>query len=472
MARILQKHIFPAIHKESQPLPSSQNSTSHSQLSNASEEHGNSRSVFTADGDVPQINAMLKDKVVQLMKKLNIDGLKFSAACSLSQQPNDLHRGFPNLNRSLDKLSQNYENLEQCRQPSYMKDLKRKLKDYSSLQPHQVEMVLKFFEHAPDIFTTALSPAVVRKGFKMAGLAPYSCETILNNCSEWKDFTLKDATATLKGIEQLVEFGMKHGWVTEEQMDSMGIPPSPQKCTDMDTSQMTASEAALAKQNKRRTKPLNELMESRQRALWINSEATIARRRDREDAKRRLAEEKAQREADRVQAQKDKALALEIKATEKEEARLEREQAKKDAAKLAEDRKKQREVDMAAKEEAKAASKLEKVQERESARKRKLQAAEEAKKETMRNRKVARIQVVLQSRGKRSKKENATSQKSSKAAKRDDSDKCANCYSRFSKKSSKAGLWRGCEHCDKWWCGACAANIDAHERGCFARQSK
>jgi hypothetical protein len=280
------------------------------------------------------------------------------------------------------------------------------------------------------------------------------------------------AKAATDGIDQLVKFGKDHGWVTEKQMDSVGIPPSPQNCHNKDTAQMTASEAELAKQKHRRAKTLNELIESRQRAIWINSEGVRERKREREDEKRRLAQEKQQKQAAKVQARKDKARELENKTAQREKVRLEREKAKKEAAKLAEDKKKQKMVDKAAKENAKAASKLEKAQERESARKRKLQAADEAKKVTKKSRKDATPQVVFQSEGKRPKNDKATSQKSNKAAKQNDSDRCANCFSPYSKKSIKAGLWLGCNTCDRWWCGECAKLIDAHERGCSARQSK
>jgi hypothetical protein len=469
MKKILLKHIFPGLHGESQPPPLSPNSTSNSQRSEDGVDDLNERSVFTCDGDLPQLNAIFSKDIIDMLAGLNIDVLKFSAACSLSQQPNDMHRGFPNLARITDQLSMKYSDLEVSQQPAYMADLERKLKAHSSLTPVQVRMMLKFFQHAPTIFARALSPRVVMDGFKKSGLTPYNCELIMENCSEWRNFNTQQADDLMQGIEDLVEFGAEHGWVSEKEMDRVGVEPSPQNWHDWDTEQMTGSEVQRARMTKKLPKPLNELTATRQRALWCNAEATLERRQAREEAKRVLEEEKDKRALER-ERKKEETIQLQAQlAVEKEEKRQQRETEKIEKEKLAALKKIEKEKKKADKAKIDALEAECKERKRQEVEANKIAAAQQKAQRLQEKKRRAEDKAAKED------KENAQPStnrpaKSRKTATKSSSksNECATCYVDFNKQS-KVSLWRGCENCKSWWCGDCAVNIDAHETRCAAR---
>jgi hypothetical protein len=468
MQKILLKHVLPGISKESQPPPMSPNSTSYSQRSDASTEDENVRCVLTCDGDLPQLNAIFTQKVIDLLEGLNIDVLKFSAACSLSQQPNDMHRGFPNLARVTNNLAMKYSDLEASQQPVYMVDLAKKLKEHSSLTSVQMHMMLNFFQHAPTIFARAFSPRVLIDGYKKSGLAPYDSKLIMENCSEWRKFNFVQAQTVMDGIDELVEFGAEHGWITESEMDRVGIEPSPQNWHDWDTKQMQENELACAQGTKKSPKGLNELTETRQRAMWLNAKATLERRAAKQEAKKNAAAEKVRRALEREQKTQQDAMLRAERAREKEEQQLKREEAKKQKQQLAEVKKSTQvqqkaakalltELDKAAKEE----KRLEAQTKREAEKRHKEQQIQ-AKKRRVDD------QVAIQDKG------NALHSKVSRPAKSrktsssvsDKSNECASCLVKFSKHDNKGKgkVWQGCEYCGTWWCKDCAVNVDAPKK--------
>lgn len=52
------------------------------------------RLLLSFDGDIPQIQALLEDELRVYLKQNRVELLKFAAACSGKQQPNDVMKGF------------------------------------------------------------------------------------------------------------------------------------------------------------------------------------------------------------------------------------------------------------------------------------------------------------------------------------------------------------------------------------------
>ena len=76
--------------------------------------------VLTLDGDMSQSKAIVSDEAQPILRRLRLAVMKFAAACSGSQQPNDNSKGFLGLHSTLKAKSYRYKNLSVATRPSYM----------------------------------------------------------------------------------------------------------------------------------------------------------------------------------------------------------------------------------------------------------------------------------------------------------------------------------------------------------------
>ena len=78
------------------------------------------RIVWSFDGDIPQIQALLEEEMAAYIEEHRVELFKFAAACSAKQQPNDVMKGFLVLKRLLRSLKFKYSELQEVEVPSYM----------------------------------------------------------------------------------------------------------------------------------------------------------------------------------------------------------------------------------------------------------------------------------------------------------------------------------------------------------------
>jgi hypothetical protein len=299
MEYMLSRHILPDVYKSTLPPVSSPNSTrtysQHSESDDSDDddddENIDKRIVFSVDGDAKQMKALMTKKMLNYMHHKFIWCIKWSAACSSTQQPNDTARTHPNLKRMFKNLASHKYNTHEIPRPAYdMNDLEKWLRKYGSLNRQKLPLVLELFQHAADVFSNVVSPRVVKAGYRVAGWFPFCADTVLAQCSEWQSLPSDMGTAILNGIELLVD--TFSGRVTEADMDSVGIPESPQYLQD----EFRAILADKITKGKHKPKTsLNELVMNRQRAMITNAEDVV-------DLFMKRIKAKAKVEADKVEA--------------------------------------------------------------------------------------------------------------------------------------------------------------------------
>jgi len=99
-------------------------------------------------------------------------------------------------------------------------------------------------------------PRVVREGFYMLGLLPVDAKRTLQCCNGI--YTQEEINKTLEMVPQLVNLVLAHGQITEKEMDDMGIPK--------------------AAEDKKSDIPKDQRPQQNQRAIVLNHDSAVARR--------------------------------------------------------------------------------------------------------------------------------------------------------------------------------------------------
>jgi hypothetical protein len=120
------------------------------------------------------------------IKQNRVELLKFAAACSGKQQPNDVMRGFLVLKRLLRSLSFKYGGLAQVKEPNYMPKFKAFIKNESTMDLGERSLLFNFMAKLPQVLRKSLPPKTIEDGY--AGLVPYDELKILNQCLTWKHY--------------------------------------------------------------------------------------------------------------------------------------------------------------------------------------------------------------------------------------------------------------------------------------------
>jgi hypothetical protein len=244
------------------------------------------------DGDVPQINTLLSQPWIAFLKKNKVEIVKFAAACSASQQPDDLMKAFCILHKSAKELDVKYSNLRKVSPPLYLPNLKAFLKAQTTLDTTKISLVTEFFTHVSTILSLSFSSKVISAGWRISGIYPHNAEQIMDQFSGWQDEGM-DQEAIMAGIVELIAIAAKMGKVTEKDQDEAKIPPSPFPMDAVEIEKLLeALEGKLEKKSKKLA--LDDKHPSRQRALWINSEEQVKVIRLKEEQK--LAEQAAKAE--------------------------------------------------------------------------------------------------------------------------------------------------------------------------------
>jgi hypothetical protein len=212
------------------------------------------RVVLTLDGDVPQINMLTEAEWLQFLRGAKVELMKFAAACSGSQQMNDVSTGFKVLKILMRNLKEEYALYGDFAPPAYMADLEAWLNDVTKLSASKKAIVLKFFKHAPVMLSTSFTPAAIKKSYAKSGFYPYNARQIMEQCTEWQYLSPEEQVRLLQVIEELIPIAASSGKVTEADQDRKRVG------TNLSEQEIAKLDAAHA---------------SRQRCLWLNNEGFL-----------------------------------------------------------------------------------------------------------------------------------------------------------------------------------------------------
>ena len=139
---IFKKYIIPAIRKEVDGDPICDDEILLSpdyddDSTTTQEEPRGVKAVLSVDGDMPQWRVLTDPVMEAECEEMRLAILKFAAACSLLQQPNDRSKGFLGVKSTLKGKSYKYNELEVVHQPQYMQMLTKKLRKHRHHRHHQ-----------------------------------------------------------------------------------------------------------------------------------------------------------------------------------------------------------------------------------------------------------------------------------------------------------------------------------------------
>lgn len=237
------------------------------------------RCLLTLDGDIPQVEIFFDKETHKLFAENGIEVAKFPAATSGYLQPNDVMRAFPLAKRFVKQLADlKYAEVagKSLDMPAYYSALEKWLVDQDLALfrlRDKKQLILQFFKHLPTILHSSFTVKVVKKGYETCGINPFDHVKIMEQCSAWDDMTDKEVQSVLNAIEPLTQEFMTADWTTEKKMDELMVPV----LTD-EQKQWFENATEQSKKAKRQTKPLNEMIASRQRAMLLTGHAALQRR--------------------------------------------------------------------------------------------------------------------------------------------------------------------------------------------------
>lgn len=208
------------------------------------------------DGDRPQIEATYRQLLAHIEEeKLPLELLKFPAGCSLLFQPNDQMRSHAIIHKLV---------------PSYMKQITEK-----SNAPYwlpQLETLLvanhiaaasrktftKFFYFLPTLISNAFKKQTIESGWKSSGLFPLNYVRILAQTPNWKIREEAEVIQIMRAVSALVEdYSNERTYISDEIIESK-----------------------LQDNYRWRTKIIDPNLLNHARAVWLNSEGAIQKRKE------------------------------------------------------------------------------------------------------------------------------------------------------------------------------------------------
>jgi len=261
------------------------------------------RIIITFDGEREHLDAsmdLLVDYPPADFKDQGIEIVKFAAACSKIQQPNDVSPAFMVLKQSA-KLG------VQAPAPKYLTQLLDKV--LAPLEGSSKNTYMEFLQHITTHVSKAFTAGNISKGWAISGNYPLDHNVIMRRCTTWKQLSEKQAKAIESALPELVEQAAHLGELDDEAMQAaVG--------SAIDLEAWLREKSGI---DRKKGKDLKDMVTNRRRVIWLNHEGVTERRMqrlvdeaEREEQKRR---EKEEREAKRAQ-----------EAREREERKIAKEQ--------------------------------------------------------------------------------------------------------------------------------------------------
>ena len=193
MRQLLLDHIIPALLSKRERVMREMNAVKQEASPSSSAFDPRFRIILTLDGDQPQVAAALSDAFVARCAELGVEIIKWAAACSLTQQPNDaglMHRKFhrhhsPEQHGKRGRPSSRMkEFLDGGRFASIVSCLGRTLGS---------ETIRKFLTHIEFILDDSFGVSSVQDAWRICGLYPEDRAVILNGYAQWGSVSNGDA---------------------------------------------------------------------------------------------------------------------------------------------------------------------------------------------------------------------------------------------------------------------------------------
>jgi len=144
--------------------------------------------------------------------------MKYAAACSMTQSPNDQGRMHTILHKSFSQTSFRYGDIVVNDPPGKaFRELKTLLQ--SKLDGSSFNTVWKCIQHAQMFLNKAFTQQSVLSAFKKSGVYPYDPKIILSHCPHFQKMTQDKAEFLHSKIPELVDLCEQHGIVPEEDYD-------------------------------------------------------------------------------------------------------------------------------------------------------------------------------------------------------------------------------------------------------------
>lgn len=253
------------------------------------------RIIITFDGEREHLDAsmdLLVDNPPAEFKDQDIEIVKFAAACSKIQQPNDVSPAFMVLKQSA-KLG------VEAPAPKYLTQLLDKV--LAPLEGSSKSTYMEFLQHIAVHVSKAFTASNIAKGWAISGNYPLDYSVIMHRCTTWKLLNEQQAKAIEAALPELVEQAAHLGELDDEAMQAaVG--------SAIDLEAWVRDKSGI---DRKKGKDLKDMVTNRRRVIWLNHEGFTKRRMQRlvEDAEReeQKRREKEEREAKRAQDAREKA---------------------------------------------------------------------------------------------------------------------------------------------------------------------
>lgn len=174
----------------------------------------NHRIVLTVDGEYHHLTSLV-DYFNTHDNDLGIDIVKFSAACSKTQQPADVSSCFRVFKKRVNSTADEPAQIE----PNYMQYLQHTA--LKAIPATSRKSYLDFFRHLPLNIGQAFTPSNILGGFLTTGLCPVDPETILLQCTTTQYMTEPEFDMALRCVETLAPVVTAHGQLREADLDGV-----------------------------------------------------------------------------------------------------------------------------------------------------------------------------------------------------------------------------------------------------------
>ena len=237
----------------------------HGSSSNEAEAAGAVRATLSFDGEDAYLAAIIQEICVNPLPELenkHFELVKFAAAASKIQQPNDVSPSFMVLKKLVKRLY-----TEPATFPEVLGALGKQLE--AVLEPikgRSYDTFYSFLTQLPYFLSSSFSFGNVRQGWQKAGYVPFKVDTILGRCTAWADLAPKQSRAVREAIGPLTEYVREHGQIPDAIMQT-------QLGTMLDLDVLLEEESG---EKKKKGKPLEKQSLNRRRALLLSHEEVMA----------------------------------------------------------------------------------------------------------------------------------------------------------------------------------------------------
>ena len=215
---------------------------------------------LASDGALSQINALLDElkKSDNVIVREHIMLVKYAAACSMTESPNDhgkMHQILHLLFSSPQfRYDQNHNEDPRGEKWIHLQEILLKYLDAASFNS-----IWSCLQRAEAFISKAFNKMNVESAFKESGVYPFEARKILSRNPHFRKLGKDDADLVLYSIGPLSEMCKLHGYIPEEDFEAIlgDIDNSPEKLTGMH---------------------LNDMHTSRQRSMIITNESYLRER--------------------------------------------------------------------------------------------------------------------------------------------------------------------------------------------------